>query len=147
MKKVKKSQSQILTEVKEKEYNFDDAALKYASMTEEEAKQHVAELKRKVKEIEGDANLSSNPSKIHELRELKSSLAWFRLNKHRSKYFKILPVTPSMRKAKRHPDPQIFKGSNANTSSRRKSKKRHKRKTVQTSKSLFSRIFGGKSEE
>ncbi|WP_428743112.1 hypothetical protein [Tenacibaculum sp.] len=143
--KRKASKSEILVAEKNKEYNFDDASLKYASMTEEEAKNHKANLRNKIKELEGDLASGVDPVKVHQLREMKSTLAWFKANKLRSKYFRLDTAGASMRRAKRHPETNSF-NKNDNTGSKRVSKKRRKRKTVQVSRSLFSRIFGSKSE-
>ena len=51
-------------------YEFDDASVKYASLTDEEAKVQVQQVKDHIKKIRGTANLSNNPQLIFELREL-----------------------------------------------------------------------------
>lgn len=90
-------------------YEFDDTSVKYASLTDEEAKTQVQRVKDRIKEIRGAANLSDNPQMIFELRELHSALAWYKANKNRSRYFKVVSSGASMRKAKRHPDGRSFR--------------------------------------
>lgn len=90
--------------IDDKTYEFDEAAVQYSKLTDKEAKARVQLVKDRINELKSDAELSDDPRKIYELRQLYSARAWYRLNKNRSKYFKIVTSGPSMRKAQRHPD-------------------------------------------
>jgi len=82
---------------------LNEASVAYSLLTDEEAKDRVAQVKQSIRDILHSAEVSKDPRKIMELRELQSSLAWLKLNKNRSKYFDIVTSGPSMRSAKRHP--------------------------------------------
>ena len=82
---------------------LNEASVAYSKLTDAEAKERVQQVKNSIKEILHSAEISKDPRKMFELRELQSSLAWFKLNKNMSKYFDIVSSGPSMRAAKRHP--------------------------------------------
>ena len=88
---------------------LDPKAVAYAELSDEEAALKVKDLKARIKEIQHTADLSKNPQLIYEARELTQSLAWYRLNKNRSRFFKLTTVGASMRQANRHPDGRSFK--------------------------------------
>jgi len=100
--------------INDKTYNFDEAAVKYSKLTDEEAKAQVQKVKDRIKEIRSDAEVSKDPRKMWELRELFKALSWYKLNKNRSKYFRIDSVGPSMRRARRHPDDPSAKNRRKN---------------------------------
>jgi len=91
-------------EIKNKPYPFDEAALAYSKLTDKEAKVQVDKVKTRIKEIKTTADIGKDPRLMFELRELYSTLAWYRMNKNRSKFFRLSTLGPSMRRAKRHPD-------------------------------------------
>lgn len=91
------------------EYVFDEASVKYAELSDEKALEQVQKVKDRIAELKTSAEISEDPRKVFELRELYSSLSWYRMNKNRSRYFKIISSGASMRKAKRHPDGRSFK--------------------------------------
>lgn len=82
---------------------LNEASVAYSKLTDAEAKERIQQLKNSIKKILHSAEISKDPRKMFELRELHSSLAWFKLNKNRFKYFDIVSSGPSMRAAKRHP--------------------------------------------
>lgn len=94
----------------------------WANLSDSEAKQHIADLKSKIKELHS-AKISEDPRKVFELRELMSALNWCKKNKLRSRHFRIITNGPSMRQSQRHPDARSFKHTG---------KAGQKRKTVQT---------------
>ena len=94
----------------------------WSNLTDAEAKQHVAELKAQIKEVQTSAELGKDPRKVMELRELMTTLSWCRKNKLRSRFFRVITNGASMRQARRHPDARSFKSSG---------KTGQKRKTVQ----------------
>lgn len=108
-----------LTEQEEKQKQMSET---WANLSDAEAKQHVADLKSKIKEVQTSAELGKDPRKVMELRELMTTLSWCRKNKLRSKFFRVITNGASMRQARRHPDARSFKGSG---------KAGQKRKTVQ----------------
>ena len=93
---------------------LDDRAVKYALMTDEEAAAQVQQVKDRIKEIKASADIGKDPRLVWELRELTNSLAWYKTNKNRSKFFKIITPGASMRRAKRHPNAESFKRNNKN---------------------------------
>lgn len=99
---------------------LDERAVAYSKLTDEEANEQVQKVKNRIKEIRGAAELASNPQLVWELRELTSSLAWYKMNKHRSKFFKLITSGPSMRKAKRHPNAESLKRRGTNRQVRKK---------------------------
>lgn len=129
--------------VKDSEYVFDDSAVKFASLSDEEATEQVNKVKDRITELQSLDGLEEDPRKIMELRNLKESLHWYKANKYRSKYFKIESAGRSMRKAKRHPEISTFKnrGDNAITSCKRKKKSGRKWKGLQILSTLFPRAL------
>jgi len=99
---------------------LDERAVAYSKLTDEEAKAQVQQVKDRIKEIQSTAELSNNPQLVWELRELTSSLAWYRMNKLRSKFFKVFTLGASMRKAKRHPNAESLKRRGTNRQVRKK---------------------------
>ena len=93
---------------------LDERAIKYALLTDAEAAAQVQQVQNRIKEIKSSAEIGKDPRLVWELRELTNSLAWYKANKNRSKFFKINSVGASMRKAKRHPNAESFKRSNKN---------------------------------
>lgn len=95
--------------INEETYPFDQAAVQYSKLTDEEAKEQRQKVIDRIREIKGRADIGEDPRLIFELRELYSSLAWYRANKNRSRFFRIDTLGPSMRRATRHPDGRGFK--------------------------------------
>lgn len=129
----------------ESEYKFDDTAVEFSKLTDEEAAERMQKVKDRIKEIKGLESISQDPKLIWEMRELQTSLSWMRANKNRSKYFKIEGGTFTNRKARRA---SASVGVNAfsekgerDRSKKRRNKSRQKRKEVQVSESVFSRIY------
>ena len=83
---------------------LDERSVAYAALSDKEATAKRKDLKDRIKEIQHMSDLSQNPQKVYEARELTGALAFLRLNKFRSKFFKLTTTGPSMRQAKRHPD-------------------------------------------
>jgi len=94
----------------------------WAGLSDKDAKQHISDLKAKIKELHS-AELGNDPRKVMELRELMSTLSWCKKNKLRSINFKVITAGPSIRQAQRHPNVRSFKSTG---------KAGQKRKTVQT---------------
>lgn len=82
----------------------------WANLSDSEAKQHITDLKSKIKELHS-AKISEDPRKVFELRELISALNWCKKNKLRSRHFRIITNGPSMRQATRHPNVRSFKNT------------------------------------
>jgi len=95
--------------INDETYNFDEAAVQYSKLTDEEAKERVQAVKDRIKELKSNAELTQDPRKLYELRQLYHALYWYKQNKNRSKYFRIDTKGPSMRRAKRHPDATSIK--------------------------------------
>lgn len=93
---------------------LDERAVQYSLLTDAEAAAQVQQVRNRIKEIKSSAEIGKDPRLVWELRELTNSLAWYKANKNRSKFFKINSVGASMRKAKRHPNAESFKRSNKN---------------------------------
>ena len=85
-------------------HELDERSVAYAALSDKEAYEKKKELRDKIRDIQHMSDLSKNPQKVFEARELTSVLAFFRLNKYRSKFFKLHTTGPSMRQANRHPD-------------------------------------------
>ena len=112
----------MIGEETEQEKTQGQMAETWANLTDVEAKQHVADLKAKIKDVQSSAEIGKDPRKVMELRELMTTLSWCRKNKLRSRFFRVITNGASMRQARRHPDARSFKGSG---------KAGQKRKTVQ----------------
>ena len=93
---------------------LDERAVQYSLLTDAESAAQVQQVRNRIKEIKSSAEIGKDPRLVWELRELTNSLAWYKANKNRSKFFKINSEGASMRKAKRHPNAESFKRSNKN---------------------------------
>lgn len=96
MAQIKKEELAVRLKHK-KAYKFDKAAVEYAKLTDAQAQLKIKELKGAIREL-AKADLTGDHVKMSELKELKTMLFWFRKNKNRSKYFKIVSQGASLRK-------------------------------------------------
>lgn len=101
-------QLSMTTEEQEKEQAA--MAEQWAKLTDQEAKQQVKLLKKRIEELRKQ-DLSTEPQKIMELQKLTTTLFWCQQNKLRSINFRITSLGQSMRKHTRHPNVGSIKSS------------------------------------
>jgi hypothetical protein len=122
---------------------LDPAAVAYAALTDEQAREQVKKVRLRIAEIKGIAEIGKNPQVIMELRSLYAALEWYNHNKNRSKHFNIVSSGPSMRRANRHPNTSntlVERELNENRSVKCSLSKGQKRKKVQIPRASVSSV-------